>query len=340
MCAGVHSHPLAEAVFRDGPKSMSHGRKLGVVLGAGVGRGWAHIGVLQGLSELGVEPDIVCGCSIGALVGASYVTGHLETLARLTTALTWRRVLGYMDISFAGGGLIEGRWIVRFFEENVEDTAIERATPTYGAVATELHTGREAWLTSGSIIDAVRASIAVPGLFTPIQLRGNWLVDGALVNPLPVSLCRALGADVILGVSLNGDLVSRPQSSLAGESPEPDQTAGQSEWLRWLSQGLPGGLTTESGKTDGDETEVERGRPGYVDVVGESFFIVQDFVARVRLAADPVDLLIVPDVTHIGVMEFHRAEEAIEAGREAVARAQDAILGAARSAQPKAADPD
>lgn len=319
---------------------MTHGRKLGVVLGAGVGRGWAHIGVLQGLRELGVAPDIVCGCSIGALVGASYATGHLEALARLVTALTWRRVLGYMDISFAGGGLIEGRWILRFFEENVEDTAIERATPTFGAVATELHTGRETWLTSGSIIDAVRASIAVPGLFTPIRLRGNWLVDGALVNPLPVSLCRALGADVILGVSLNGDLVSRPQSSLAGESPEPGERAGQSEWLRWLSQGLPSGLTAGSGKTGADETEAARGRPGYVDVVGESFFIVQDFVSRVRLAADPVDFLIVPEVTHIGVMEFHRAEEAIAAGREAVAGAQDAILAAAQRAQAGDVGPD
>jgi NTE family protein len=318
---------------------MSNGRKLGIVLGAGLGRGWAHIGVLQGLTELGIKPDIVCGCSIGALVGASYVTGHLETLATLATSLTWRRVLSYMDVSFVGGGLIEGRWIVNFFEDNVEDTAIERARPIYGAVATELHTGRETWLTSGSIIDAVRASIAVPGLFTPIRLGGKWLVDGALVNPLPVSLCRALGADVILGVSLNGDLASRPQSFLAEASPQPSQTAGQSEWLRWLSHGLPRGVMAESGNTNGDETKVERDRPGYVEVVGDSFFIVQDFVSRVRLAADPVDLLITPDVAHLGVMEFHRGEEAIEAGRKAVTSAQDAILRAAQTAQLKAADP-
>jgi NTE family protein len=318
---------------------MSNGRKLGIVLGAGVGRGWAHIGVLQGLTELGIKPDIVCGCSMGALVGASYVTGHLETLASLATSLTWRRVLSYMDVSFAGGGLIEGRWIVNFFEDNVEDTAIERARPTYGAVATELHTGRETWLTSGSIIDAVRASIAVPGLFTPIRLGGKWLVDGALVNPLPVSLCRALGADVILGVSMSGDLVSRPQSFSAGESLEANQTTNQSEWLRWLSYGLPRGVTAESGKTNRDETKVERDRPGYVDVMGESFFIVQDFVSRVRLAADPVDLLIAPDVAHIGVMEFHRGEEAIEAGRKAVTSNQDAILRTAQTAQLKVADP-
>ena len=302
-------------------------QRVGIVLGAGVGRGWAHIGVLQGLAELGIEPDIVCGCSIGALVGASYATGRLEVLTDLATSLTWARVLSYMDVSFAGGGLIEGRWVVRFFQENVEDVAIERATPTYGAVATELHTGRETWLTSGSIIDAVRASIAVPGLITPIRIRGRWLVDGALVNPLPVSLCRALGADVILGVSLNGDLVRRPLS-LAGEAVPPlDQAEEQSAWLRWLSYGLPRGVRLGRGQSD-EPAEVEPDRPGYLEVVGESFFLVQDFVARVRLAADPVDVLIVPEVTHIGLMEFHRAEESIAAGREAVSAARNTILEA------------
>lgn len=310
---------------------MSSRLKLGIVLGSGVGRGWAHIGVLQALAELEIKPDIVCGCSIGALVGASYATGHLETLAALATSLTWRRVLSYMDVSFAGGGLIEGRWIVQFFEENVEDTVIERTTPTYGAVATELHTGRETWLTSGSIIDAVRASIAVPGLFTPIQIRGKWLVDGGLVNPLPVSLCRALGADVILGVSMNGDLVSRPQSFLGDEPLEAIKTTDQSEWLRWLTHGLPRGLKANSSETMKSDAEFERDRPGYIEVMGESFFIVQDFISRVRLAADPVDLLLAPDVAHIGVMEFHRAEEAIEAGRKAVVSAQDTILRVVQS---------
>jgi NTE family protein len=296
------------------------------VLGAGAGRGWAHIGVLQALAELGIKPDVVCGCSIGALVGGSYVTGHLEALSRLATSLTWRRVLSYMDFSFKGGGLIEGRWIVNFFENHVSDTAIERARPTYGAVATELHTGRETWLTSGSIIDAIRASIALPGLLTPIRLKRKWLVDGALVNPLPVSLCRALGADVILGVSLNGDLVSRPHNLLADEAPAIGQPGTQSEWLRWLVHQLPGGRTGNDSAATTNATTEKRRNLGYVEVMGESFFIVQDFIARVRLAADPVDLLVAPEVTHIGVMEFYRADEAIEAGKEAVRNNAQAIL--------------
>ncbi len=306
---------------------MGDDTKIGIVLAAGVGRGWAHIGVLDGLAERGIRPDIVCGCSIGALVGASYVTGHLQALSELARSLTWRRVLGYMDVSFAGGGLIEGRWIVKFFEENVEDTAIERASPTFGAVATEMHTGREAWLTSGSIVDAVRASIALPGLMTPMQIRGKWLVDGGLVNPLPVSLCRALGADVILGVSLNGNLVSRPPR-LPPIAPEQTETETRSEWLRWLSYGLPQGLKTQPDQVQETMPPAAEERPGYIEVLGESFFITQDFVSRVRLAADPVDVLIAPDVSDIGVFEFHRAEEAISAGRAAVDAAEAAILTA------------
>jgi NTE family protein len=318
---------------------MINGQKLGIVLGAGVGRGWAHIGVLQGLTELGVKPDIVCGCSIGALIGASYVNGNLDELTNLATSLTWSSMLSYMDVSFGGGGLIEGRRIVEFFENNIENTSIEHTTPTYGAVATELHTGRETWLTSGSIIDAVRASIAVPGLLTPVQVRGKWLVDGGLVNPLPVSLCRSLGADIIIGVSMSGDLVSRLQTPLTGEEVEADQTTNRSEWMSWLSQMLPFEMAPESEEEIKSGVDSQRVRPGYVEVIGESFFIVQNFVSRVRLAADPVDFLIAPDVAHIGVMEFHRAKEAIEAGRMAVRNTQDIILRTIQATQPQASDP-
>ena len=267
---------------------------------------------------------------MGALVAASYATGHLQTLADLATSLTRARTLSYFDIKITGGGLIEGRWIVRFFRENVEDITIENATTTFGTVATDLHTGRETWLTSGSIIDAVRASIAVPGLLSPIQLQGRWLVDGALVNPLPVSLCRALGADVIIGISLDGDLVHRPISFLKDavtptETPEPN-----SSWLRWLNANLPGGKLFKAAKSTEGGSEGSIGRPGYTDIITGSFFIVQDFVSRVRLAADPADLLLVPDVGEIGWMEFHRAQEAIDAGRQTVLDSQPAIVDAAK----------
>ena len=296
---------------------MDPGRpRIGLVLGAGAARGWAHIGVLKALRAAGIAPDVICGCSIGALVGASYVTDHLETLETLARSLTTSRVLRYFDVSLRGGGLIEGRWIIEFFRENVEDTAIENATTIYGAVATDLASGRETWLTSGSIIDAVRASIAIPGLLTPIDVRGRWHVDGALVNPLPVSLCRALGADVIIGVNLNGNLMSRPDimpsaPKLPVEAEVVDG-GGASSWLSWMSR------RQSIEQSALAQTQLSSRRPGYLEVVSQTFFLVQDFVSRVRLAADPVDLLLAPNATDIGWLEFHRAPEAIEAGETAV----------------------
>ncbi|MFM1813311.1 MAG: hypothetical protein RLZ98_6 [Pseudomonadota bacterium] len=299
-------------------------RKVGVVLSAGVARGWAHIGVLQGLEQMGIKPDIVCGCSIGALVGASYVTGHHDALAGLVKSLTRTRVLRYMDFSMSGAGLIEGRWVMKFFEDNIEDTSIEAARIKFATVATELHTGRETWLTSGSIIDAVRASIAVPGLITPLKLNGRWLVDGALVNPLPVSLCRALGADVIIGVSLNGNLVSAPPATMKlASTPPPAPALPNSNWLRFWYSGAGQASQISQAAQPGKklagrlaEDQVSD-RPGYLEIMSDSFFLVQAFISRVRLAADPVDVLISPEVSNIGLIDFHRGEDLIAAGMQA-----------------------
>jgi NTE family protein len=303
-----------------------------LVLGAGAARGWAHIGVIEVLEELGIKPDVVCGCSAGALVGASYVTGHLPTLTELVRSLTWRGTLAYMDFTWTGGGLIEGRRIVRFFERNVADIAIENAHPTFGAVATDLHSGRETWFTQGSIIDAVRASIALPGLLTPLRMRDRWLVDGSLVNPIPVSLCRALGADIIVGVSLNGDLISRPQRGLHQELATLPPKTSRSSWLRWLTRRVEEEADTPSTPTSG-RVQNANGRPTYVEVAGQTLLVTQDFVSRVRLAADPVDVLIAPEVSHLGMLDFHRANEAIEAGRRAALEMKEPILRAVGAVQ-------
>jgi NTE family protein len=233
-----------------------------------------------------------------------------------------------MDFTWSGGGLIEGRRIVRFFENNVADIAIENTKPIFGAVATDLHSGRETWFTRGSIIDAVRASIALPGLLTPMEIKDRWLVDGSLVNPIPVSLGRALGADIIIGVSLNGDLVSRPQRGLRHDlAPALEPTTSRSSWLQWLTRRVedpaqepPPGVRL---------LQKTNGRPTYVEVIGQTLLVTQDFVSRVRLAADPVDVLIAPEVSHLGMMDFHRARESIEAGRRATLEAKDLILRAA-----------
>ncbi len=278
----------------------AHKHRVGLVLGAGAARGWAHIGILKALADQGIRPDIVCGCSIGALVAASSVTGHLESLEARARDMTVSRVVRYFDISLRGGGIIEGRWITDFFRESVEDIDIASSTPVFGAVATDLASGRETWLTSGSMIDAVRASIAIPGLLAPVLIRGRWHVDGALVNPLPVSLCRALGADVIIGVSLNGNLMARP-SPIAVMPPAPPVPADleleegpATSWTRWFGYGR----STDAGTPP--QGPGPDSRPGYLEVVSQTFFIVQDFVSRIRLAADPVDVLIAPNVGKLG----------------------------------------
>jgi NTE family protein len=305
---------------------MSDRRRIGVVLGAGSARGWSHIGALEALREMEVPIDVVCGCSSGALVAASYATGRLPALKELAGGMTRAGMLRFLDLSFGGGGLIEGRGIVDFVRRNIGDVAIEDAVPRFGAVATEYGTGREVWFTHGSMIDAVRASIALPGLLTPVMLRGRWHLDGALVNPLPITLARSLGAEVILAVNTAGELVpGRPSVMKTGV--EPDARAGppeeaRSSWLgRLAGAGPPAGLDGADGQTAPPGLR----RPTYAEILGDSLFTMQTFVTRIRVATDPPDLVVTPDLADIGVMDFHRGTDAMARGAEAVREARGPI---------------
>lgn len=317
---------------------METRRRLGLVLGAGAARGWAHIGVLQVLGELGIRPHIVCGTSSGSLVAASYATGRLDALHERVRSMTLTDVMRRLDINLSGGGLLAGRGMLALFREAIEDVAIESVSPTFGAVATDLESGREMWLTSGSIIDSVRASVSLPGLVVPFSIRGRWLVDGALVNPVPVSLCRALGADIIIGVTLNGGLFTP-----AGRMPIPNKIdaegeAGHSRWLRWPTLGFPASWNPWSGPAPALPQPSEPARPSYLEVMSKSFFTMQDFVSRVRLAADPVDVLIAPRVGDIGLLDFHRGTDGIRAGRAAAEAAHEQLMEAWQACmQPPAA---
>ena len=188
-----------------------HKLKIGLALGGGSARGWSHIGVIRALEEAGIEPDIVCGTSIGSLVGAAYAAGELDRLEGWVRSLTWQNVVSLLDVTVTGG-FIKGAKLVEFFGSRFKDTDISKLPKPFGAVATELVTGREVWLREGSVIESVRASIAVPGLFTPVARDGRLLVDGGLVNPVPVSLCRAMGADIVIAVELNADTIQAGRS--------------------------------------------------------------------------------------------------------------------------------
>jgi len=287
--------------------------RIGVALGSGSARGWAHIGVLRALGELGVRPDIVCGASIGAFVGAAYADGDLELIEEWARGLNWQKVVGFFDIG-ARGGLIKGEKLMAFFLRHFVDRDITDLPVTFGCVATDLATGREIWLRDGSVADAVRASIALPGLFSPLPQGDRLLVDGGLVNPVPVSLCRALGADVVIAVDLGSDLVSR--RFRPPPTPPPTQSNG---WRKRVTAlfGAPAAAHVEAA-----------GTPSLLDVIAGSINIMQVRIARSRLAGEPADVLVTPRLADVGLFDYHRAEEAIEEGVDAVRVMQPAILRA------------
>ncbi|PIE41114.1 MAG: patatin [Gammaproteobacteria bacterium] len=298
--------------------------KLGVALGSGSARGWAHIGVLQALRDNGIEADVVTGCSVGAMVGASYAANKLDDLGRWATELTWRDVFGLLDVHLSGG-VFEGRKLFEFIQSHMGDMNFADLEKPFAAVATDIETGREIWLRKGSLATAIRASASLPGLLAPYKTpQGRYLLDGGLVNPVPVSLCKALGADIVIAVNLNAEIVGKhirnprklglwteEQASKTDVEMEPDE---QSEWLQKLSQVF--GFELD------DEKQVpEAQAPGMIEVVASAINIMQDRVTRSRMAGDPPDLVLSPKLAHMGLMEFNRAEEAIEMGRKVVQEA-------------------
>ncbi|MBX6392442.1 MAG: patatin-like phospholipase RssA [Burkholderiales bacterium] len=285
--------------------------RIGLALGGGAARGWSHIGVIQALLEAGVRPDIVCGTSIGALVGAVYAAGELERFEAWVRRLRFRDVVSFMDLGL-NGGMLKGERLMAYFREHFIGRWIEELAVPYGAVATALQTGMEVWLRSGSVIEAVRASIALPGLFSPVRHDGLILVDGGLVNPVPVSLARAMGAEIVIAVDLSSDLLSH---RVRNETPEPEPEAEPSslvgEWLRKLQERF---APAEPETPAVNEPVL----PSLLDVVTASINIMQVRITRSRMAGEPPELIIAPRLGHLGLLDFHRAEEAIEEGRRAV----------------------
>jgi NTE family protein len=296
--------------------------RIGLALGSGSARGWAHIGVIDALTEAGIVPDIVCGASIGALVGAAHVAGRLAELRQWAEAATWRKIVRLTDFRLTGGGLVTGRQIVAFLRDLGINAPIESYATQYAAVATDLATGREIWLQTGPIHDAVRASIALPGIFSPTRVDGKWLLDGGLSNPVPVSVCRALGADVVIAVNLNGELVGRRYTE-----PEPPEVTRPSmvsgEVLRRMIGQLP--LPGRRVPVEGEAPSPGEPAPGYFDVLASAINIMQDHITRTRLAGEPPHVMLVPRLRTIGLMEFNRAAEAIEEGRACVEQALPAL---------------
>lgn len=295
--------------------------RIGLALGSGSARGWSHIGVIDSLLEAGVEPDIVCGCSIGSLVGAAYVAGKLPELRTWAEAVTWREIVSLVDVRLAGGGVVDGVRVVALLRGFGIEGAIESFAKVYAAVATDLATGREIWLQNGPIHEAVRASIAIPGIFSPAPRDGKWLVDGGLANPVPVSLCRALGAEVIIAVNLNGDLLGRRYPKEEPDAPPHGAARVPGEVLQRVLAPFPPAAREQAAQIALRLLPQGPAGPGYFDVIATSINIMQDHITRTRLAGEPPHVMLVPRLRDIGLMEYNRAAEAIAEGRACVEQA-------------------
>jgi NTE family protein len=294
-------------------------KKIGIALGSGSARGWSHIGVIRSLLQAGIPIDIACGASIGALVAGSFAAGSLDPLDRWVRKLSWSNIIGFMDVMIPRSGLIEGDRLTDYLRQNVADPRIESLSLPFAAVATELKTGREVWLSDGSLMDVIRASISLPGIFTPCQREGQWLMDGGLVNPVPVSLCRAMGADIVIAVNLNSDIMGKPRLCRIADPPNgiksEENPKTTKKWAVFLDQAAQQGNLSLFRQLF--QEQPGRG-PSIFDVLTASIKIMQDRITRERLAADPPDILVVPKLAHIGLMEFNRAAESIDEGKRAM----------------------
>lgn len=292
------------------PASGDDAPRIGLALGGGVARGWAHIGVAQRLDELGLKPDVVAGTSVGALVGGFWLAGHLPALELWARSLTKTRMLSYFDVVLNGSGLMGGRRLEKILNKSLPTTRIEDLSKKFVAVTAELVSGHECWLMEGDLGEAIQAAYALPGVFPPRSVDGRWLIDGALVNPLPISACRAMGARLVIAVGLHGDAFSAGglrrrekymPADASGEALEEAHGGGIAERLMMRRLFHP----SESA-------------PGVGTVMLAAFNILMDRVTRARLAGDPPDVQITPQVADVGLLDFDRADDLIAMGREAV----------------------
>ena len=307
---------------------------IGLALGGGAARGFAHIGIMRTLISHGILPDIVVGTSIGAVVGGCYAAGHLDTLEAWARGLQPKNIFGYLDIRLNGSGLIGGAKLAAQLEASIGRVRIDDLPLKFAAIATEVQTGHEIWLTHGRVVDAMRASYALPGIFSPVQIGDRWLIDGALVNPVPVSAARALGAEIVIAANVSTDVFGH--GTVISRHGAADDTADDETDAAPPKRGIGKFFSAE--RTVKREFFGSENRPGISTVMVEAFNIMQDRITRARLAGDPPDVLISPRVGKIGWFDFHRAEETIAHGARAAERTIESIQEAIAILSPTASN--
>lgn len=283
------------------------GGGVALALGGGAAKGWAHIGVLRAFEEAGIPVSMVAGTSIGALVGGCFMAGKLDALEEFARSLTRAGMLRYMDFSIAGSGLISGAKLANHMKTHLDGVDIETLGKPFVSICTDIATGHEIWLHDGPLIHAIRASYALPGVFAPVAHGGRHLVDGAIVNPVPVSACRAYEPELVIAVDLNSETFGRGTVIRASHYSHRE--------LEDAAALLPGSPDQQAAAAKIRRANAApKSRLGMMGVMMEAFSIIQDRIARARLAGDPPDFTIRPRLAGIGLADFHKADEAIETG--------------------------
>ena len=292
------------------------GKRVSLVLGSGGARGLAHIGVIEVLEENGFEVASICGCSMGALVGGIHAMGKLDVFKDWVCALDQGDVLRLLDFSFSSAGLIKGDRVIEALRSLVGDRCIEDLQIDFTAVATDLDARREVWIDEGSLFDAIRASIAVPTVFAPVRRGGRTLVDGGLLNPVPIAPTLRDDTDFTVAV----DLAGHRDPELDGREEEPAETASDRGELDEYRQAIGDFVDRLTRRVTDGFTSGDKGKMSMLDVVNRSFDTMQVTLSRIRLAEYQPDVLIAIPRNICQTFEYYRAAEVIAEGRRQAER--------------------
>ncbi|QOR39586.1 patatin [Billgrantia diversa] len=322
-------------------QAVELGKRVALTLGSGGARGYAHIGVIEVLEARGYEIVAISGCSMGAVIAGVYAAGQLKAYHDWVCELDYFDVLKLVDVTWSPMGAMRASKVMSKLEELVGDIQIEDLPIPFTTVATDLLRQREVWFQSGPLLRAIRASIAIPGVITPVHIGNSTLVDGGLLNPLPITPTVSAHADMMLAVNVTAhsarpvsldDLL--PTEEQAEEQEKAEEEAAARKWMdvrgatRWLFEGF-GGPEGEAGEPSSKAGRAASGRRawGRLDMILASFDITQASLAKYKIAGYPPDVLIEVPKTVCGAFEFHRAEALIRLGRHLAVEALDRYEG-------------
>lgn len=293
---------------------------VGLALGSGGAKGWAHIGVLRALEEENIEISYIAGTSIGAVVGAFYAIDELDVLEKYAYHLDWKTIVSLLDLSFPSQGLLDGDKVYNLLAEHLLEYRIEDTRIPFRCISTNLNTRQAVCMERGLLVDAVRASLSMPGVFTPFQKEGNILVDGGLINPIPTDVVKEMGAEIVIAVDLNNSISPVEAPHLPGVRCSVQQYPDSQ-----LETEEPNTVLAKLGQTyvEVQETlqhKIEQWMPSenptlnIFDIIGNSINILERELARSNIDSHPPDLLIEADLRQVGIFDFHQATPAITAG--------------------------